>query len=511
MVVLLTITILTMICATSLYIMSQNANATTQTASWQQSLSGAESAVDQAMSEMNNRALTPGKWTTGWYTVTGTLPSGKPAPTGTLVPAIDFPAAGSYNYYIPPTLAVSPPSSGVRDESSNTLATWVTVDTAGLPPNDPAQIKKQAYRVRATGVVGAPGPARVSNNKLDNQLRKISLRFNRFSGTAVTTPQAARRIEVIATPVTNSKFPRAITMQNWLDMTGSTSLVDSFDSSSTAKSTYGIYDVTKRQSHGDIGLISSVKNNSVSNLNNNDVYGKLQYSGPAVKKTNGVKGGTSTPFRTTLDPALDPVGTFTPYTTDPNNIQTVTASGTTEANPTRYKIDGDFSLQQNFNIFNATTPAPPVQGQPPTPPPDVYIEIWVTGNYNNTGQGVVTQAPGVHATWYVDGNITTAGGAYVNKSNVAADLSFMAVGTGSIKIAGSGNLIGTFYGPLRDVSFTGNGSLMGAVIGNNLTVTSGASIHYDEALGTSGPTTFSNYAYASWFEDNSDPARNMIY
>lgn len=504
MVALLTITILTMICATSLYITSQNANATTQTASWQQSLAGAEGAVDQAMSALNKSVSTNGAWT-GWYTATGTLPTTKPTPTGT-PNAAGSPAPGSYNYYIPPTLAVTSPTPGVQDESSKTVATWVTVDTAGLPPQQKGSQTYQAYRIRATGVVGAPGPARVSNQKLDNELRKISVRFDRFSGTAVTTPQAARRIEVIATPVTNSLFPRAITMQNWVQMTGNNSIVDSFNSLSPFKSTNGLYDVNKRQSHGDIGLVLSAKNkNSVSDLSNNYVYGSLQYSGPAVKNRNNVQGSVSTPFNTTLTPASDPVGTFTAYATSPNN-SSVIASGTI-GSPTRIKIsgnNGDFSLQQNFNI---NVPAP-VAGQPTT---DRYIEIWVPGNYTTTGQAVVTQSAGVHATWYVDGSISTAGGAYVNQSNVAADLSFIAVGSGSITISGSGSVIGTFYGPLRDVAFTGNASLMGAVIGNSLKISSGAGIHYDEALETTGATTFSNYAYASWFEDNSDPARNIIY
>ncbi len=512
MVSLLTITILTMICATSLHITSQNANATTQTASWQQSLAGAESAVDQAMSELNTRTPNGGAWAPGWYTVTGTLPSSKPTPTDPPVPATDFPAPGSYNYYIPPTLAVSSPAPGVQDESSKTVASWVTVDTAGLPPQQKGNEAYQAYRIRATGVVGAPGPARVSNQKLDNELRKISLRFDRFSGTAVTTPQAARRIEVIATPVTNSLFPRAITMQNWVEMTGSNSIVDSFDSSDGTKSTYRLYDPNKRQSRGDIGLVDSAKNNNVSNLRDNYVYGSLQYSGPAVKNTKYVQGSVSTPFNTTLPLASDPDPglTFASYPSSPNN-GVVTAG--TITNPTRIKFDGDFALQQSFAI-NGIPSVPPPPGQPTQPPPsppDSYIEIWVTGTYTTTGQAVVKQAPGVHATWYVDGDISTAGGAYVNQSNVAANLSFIAVGSGSITISGSGNVIGTFNGPLRDVAFTGNGSLMGAVIGKTLKISSGASVHYDEALGTSGSTTFSNYAYASWFEDNSDPVRNIAY
>jgi hypothetical protein len=526
MVALLTITLLTIISATSMYITSQNANATSQAASWQQALAGAESAVDQAMTSLNKGTWSgePGK--PQWYTAQGAPPTGKP-PTTNLVPATDYPAANSYNYCFPETLAITSPGSGIQNESPAALASWVTVDgPTDLFPKDgngnPLSNGHQAYRIRAAGVVGIPGPARVSNQKLDNELRKLSLRFDRLTGTAVTTPQAARRIEVVATPVITTdgfSFLRAITMQNWLEMVGSDSIIDSFDSSNISKSTNGLYDPYKRQSHGDVGLVSSAKNNNVSNLRNNAVYGNLQYSGPAVKNTSptkkdptttGVQGTISTPFNTTLPATSDP--TWTPDTTYaggqvPNSL---TASGTTKEAPTRIKVTDNLSIEHNLAI-SAPTPAP---NGTPVPSQDRYIEIWVTGNYTATGQAAVTQASKVHVTWYVDGDISTAGGAYVNSSNVASNLSFIAIGSGSITISGSGNLIGTFYGPERDVAFTGNASLFGAVVGDNLKLSSGASIHYDEALGTvdvfNSPTV-SSYAYASWFEDNSDPARSIAY
>ena len=125
-----------MICATSLRI-TTNANATTQTASWQQSLAGAESAVDQAMSELIIRVCGAAGMGFSWYSQ---MPLPTTKPTDTLVPATDFPPAGSYNYYTPPTLAVSPKNSGLQDESGQTVATWVTV-TRGLPPR-PKEVRR---------------------------------------------------------------------------------------------------------------------------------------------------------------------------------------------------------------------------------------------------------------------------------------------------------------------------------------------------------------------------------
>src|SRR5690348_4923788 len=90
---LLTIAILTVLCATSLYITSQCASATTQTTSWEQSLSGAEAAVDNAMNALNTNS-----WS-GWYTVTSSsLPATQPSPSGT-PNAASKPGSGTYNYY----------------------------------------------------------------------------------------------------------------------------------------------------------------------------------------------------------------------------------------------------------------------------------------------------------------------------------------------------------------------------------------------------------------------------
>src|ERR1700719_3812496 len=116
MIALLTITILTLLCATSLYITSQNANATTQTTSWEQAMAGAEAAVDAAMNALNT-----GNWTTAgpngerWYTITNSsLPGPSPTPTTTptappwpfgqpspspTVTATAGPSSGKYNYY----------------------------------------------------------------------------------------------------------------------------------------------------------------------------------------------------------------------------------------------------------------------------------------------------------------------------------------------------------------------------------------------------------------------------
>ena len=499
---LVTITIMTLLCATSLYVTSQNTNSTMQTASWQQALTGAESAVDQAINALNLNAQGSGSAWTNWKTQVASLPStqppaGSPAPTSTN--ASGPPSSSSYNYLIPSAITL-------QGEGNNSVKSWVTIDTAGLPLDKNNQ---QWYRVRATGVANAPPIARVSNNKLDDNLRNtLGLRFNRKTGAAITgigtnVSQVTRSIEVILTPVGSSIWTRGITLKNWLSMSGG-GVIDSFDSSNPFKSTNGLYDVTKRQSHGDVGLMQS--NNTASDLRSTYVYGNIAYSGPAIKNTSHVQGTISTPFNTTIPATSNPTwssGTYTSYTGGGNPPFATIATGTNQ-NPALVKINGDFTVPGGQTV-TITGPNSGINNN--------HIIFWVTGKFTTSGSGYITQNPVVNATWYVDNNITTSGNSYNNQSGLAGNVSFIGVGSGyTATVSGSADFIGTIDAPGYNVTVSGTGNYDGALIGNDLTISGGASFHYDEALNKNGGnTSVGNYAYASWFEDNSDPSRGITY
>src|SRR5690242_5732056 len=162
MMALLTITILTLICATSLYIASQNTNGGVQTAAWQQSLTAAESGVDTAV-----RALNTGVWT-NWKTVsTATLPTTEPA-SGTGSAATAKPTSTQYNYL--PSSGTGAVTLTMQGEGAPTVSAWVTIDTA----NGMSNSNGSWYRIRSTGQTTFQSNSifkRVSNNRLDNDLR----------------------------------------------------------------------------------------------------------------------------------------------------------------------------------------------------------------------------------------------------------------------------------------------------------------------------------------------------
>jgi len=486
MIALLTITIVTMLCATSLYVASQNYNSGMQTASWQGALTGAEGAVDEAI-----MALNTGSWT-GWIKMGGTPPVGT-CPDGANgdnggSSANTYPDSNHYNYIVPPAVSL-------QGEGGNSVTSWVTVDTGGLPLDNNGN---QWYRVRATGLVGAPGPPRVSNNKLDNNLRKIALRFARFTGNAITTPQASRTIEVVAQANGSSIWVHGLLMKDKIQMSGQ-AYIDSFDSTNPLKSTNGLYDPNKRQSHGDVATVNS----DGSDLGNQYVWGNLAYSGtPAVKNTKNVQGTISTPFTATFPTVSDPIWSSGSYTTASlNSTRTITVTGT-KSSPTLIKTPGDLNLAgQNILTFapqdgNAT----------------YYATVWVPGQFQISGQAGIVQQQGVNLTIYVDNQIQMSGQSVTNGNNVASTLTIIGVGNNqNVQLSWQGNFIGVVEAPNDNVQISGQGNYSGAFIGYTMQLSGQAAVHYDEALNKSGGTSSVSYSFASWFEDNSDFKRGITY
>jgi hypothetical protein len=477
---ILTLTILSMICALSLYVTAQNTNSTSQTASWQAALSGAESGVEHAY-----YALNKSNWT-GWKTVAGTLPTTQPTGGSTTTTA---PASGQYAYY---TRTMQ-----LTGEGANSVKFWTTVDTAGLPKDKNGN---QWFRIRATGLSAAPGPQRVSNQKRDNDLRRISLRTDRMTGLAVSTPQAARTIEVIAQPITTSIWTRGITLKGPLSMNGATG-IDSFDSGNILYSVNHLYDFAHRRTHGDVGVVDSTG----SNLGNADVWGSVAYSGPAIKKAGNVHGAISTPFQTTIPDTVAPNWASGTYTSLPGgNPPVPSVTSGTASNPTLVKINGNVKLTggSTFTINAANSSAT-----------DNAVIIWVVGNFEATGNSkTIIQDPKVKVTWYVDGDIKVAGTSYQNAGGYASQVNFIGLGNHTATVTGTGDFIGTINAPGFDLEISGTGAYVGAIIGKSLTIKGTGDFHYDEALASNGNSgAVGNFSYASWFEDIADVPRGATY
>ena len=510
---LMTITIVTMICATSLYIASQNTNTGMQTAGWQQALTGAESGIDAAVRALNAyvspapSASAAAAWSgPGWVVAsqTGTsLPTAEPSASPT-TSATAPPNSSHYNYLPSSKLTVNLPNAG--GEGATQVKTWVTIDTAGMTTGQDAN-GKQWYRVRSTAQTIYPSGSallkRVSNNRLDNDLRNsLMLQFNRDGGNSLGP---TRTIEVVLKPLVSvSSGGPPFFLQNALQMSGG-GTIDHFSSSTTSTSNFLSSPSTYRSTYYNETLVGMLNANG-SDLKSTYVYGEVAYSttGGAPQNTSNIQGTPklTTPFSATVPAVTDPTGTpDVTYAAGSPPFTTIAAG--TKLHPKLVKITGNFTVPggQSVTITAANSGTD-----------NNYITFWVTGDYTTSGSGFISQASGVKATWYVDGSMTTSGQSYNNSDGLASEVSFNLTGNNTnnpkFTISGSGSFIGTVNAPGYDGTVSGSGSFVGSLVASTLTISGGASLHYDDALSSSNGvniTKTGNYAFASWFEDNSAP------
>src|SRR5256886_13566495 len=231
---ILVIAILSLIAVETLRLVTAKYQNALQTSTWQEALLAAESGVDVAIVELRKSLYPPPNhaWD-GWNNPPGNVVTGYELTT--------IPNAG-------------------LNGTPMTIEAYVDAPLQLIDPTN----SWQYYRIRTVGTIPITGPARASDNPQDTKLRRLSLRFERFTnGLLVAHPlatdangnpiaQISRRIEAIVRPV--SSFDQAIMSVGVVDLTNQNIVVDSYDSSDPTKSTNGLYDPDplKRQENGDI-------------------------------------------------------------------------------------------------------------------------------------------------------------------------------------------------------------------------------------------------------------------
>lgn len=436
-----------------------------QAATWQESLIEAESGIDLAVVELRKSLYpAPNHAWEGWNNTPG---NGIASYGLTTIPNAGL--AGT-----PATIEVSVDAPATLVDPSNG---W------------------QYYRIRTLGSVPLTGPPRVGYNKQDNRLRKLTLQWQRyidglFASESSNTPHAARRLEAIVGPL--SSFDEAIFSVGMLDLTNQNIVIDSYDSRDPAKSTNGLYDVTKRQQNGDLAT-----DGNIIDAGNAHVYGDVSTNSGTATGVANVTGVQRTDFY--QDPI--PIGapswpSINPTPSTVNGSATLTASATQGAVSSRYVLSAiSTSGGQTLTLAGNATGS------------RTYIEIYVTGNISVSGTSQIVVAPGVSATIYFGGNVDIAGNGMVNSNNQPGDLLLYGINpaagtTPYVKLGGNGQITAAVYAPGYDVTINGGGSsghVFGSVIGKTVTMTGVTNLHYDEALGSAG--LINNYKIVSWFED----------
>jgi hypothetical protein len=354
----------------------------------------------------------------------------------------------------------------------------------------------QYYRIRTVGTIPITGPARAADNPQDTKLRRLSLRFDRFtngilSPHLINSPQVSRRIEAVVRPV--SAFDQAIMSVGVVDLTNQNIVVDSYDSSDPTKSTNGLYDVAKRQENGDVAT-----DGQLIDAGNAQIFGDVATNAGTVSGAANITGVERTDFYQEPIPVGAPSwSSWNTSVSTVNSTTTITASATQGSAASRYVLSG-ISLSGGKTL----TIAGNADGS------QTYVEIYVTGDISVSGTGQIVVQPGVTATIYFAGNVDITGNGVLNSNNQPDDLLLYGIqpANGSsehVNFGGNSQITASIYAPGHDVTVNGsgtNGHVYGSIVGKTVTMTGVSNLHYDERLGSKG--MIYNYKIVSWFEDN---------
>src|SRR6202045_1257170 len=417
-----------------------------QTATWQEALLAAESGIDLGIVELRKSLFpAPNHAWDGWN---------------------NTPGNGVVSYGL-----TTIPNAGLAG-TPMTIEVNVDAPASFVDPTNGWQY----YRIRTVGTMPITGLPRVADNKQDNRLRKLSLRFERFTNGiltahAISSPQVSRRIEAIVRPV--SSFDEAIMSVGTIDLTNQNIVIDSYDSSDPTKSTNGLYDVAKRQENGDIAT-----DGSVIDAGNAHIYGDVATNSGTVTGAANITGTERTDFYQEPIPVSAPSWTsYNGTVTSVTNTTTLTANAISGSSVSRYQLS-TISLSGGKTL----TLAGDSSGS------QTYIEIYVTGDISSSGNSQIVVQPGVSAKIYFAGNVDVSGNGIINRNNQPGDLQLYGIQppAGSnehVNLSGNAQLTAAVYAPDHTVTVSGGGSsghVFGSIVGSTVTMTGVTNLHYDE-------------------------------
>ena len=462
----LVIAMLSLIAVETLRLVTVKYQNALQTSTWQEALLAAESGIDLAIVELRKSLYPqPNHAWDGWNN-----------PPGNEVTGYEL---------------TTVPNAGLNG-TPMTIETNVDAPTQLIDPTN----SWQYYRIRTVGTIPITGPARTSDNPQDTKLRRLSLRWERFTNgiltpRLLTAPQVSRRVEAVVRPV--SAFDQAIMSVGVVDLTNQNIVVDSYDSTDPTKSTNGLYDPAKRQENGDIAT-----DGQLIEAGNAQIYGDVATNAGTVSGAANITGIERTDFYQQPIPVGAP--SWSTWNSSPSSVTgttTVNADATKGSAASRYTLSS-ISLSGNKTLTVAGNP----NGS------QTYIEIYVTGNISVSGTGQIVVQPGVTATIYFAGNVDISGNGVLNSNNQPSDLMLYGIQPPTdtsehVSIGGNSQITASVYAPGHDVTVNGggtNGHVYGSVVGKTVTMTGVSNLHYDERLGATGMVN--NYKIVSWFEDN---------
>lgn len=112
------------------------------------------------------------------------------------------------------------------------------------------------------------------------------------------------------------------------------------------------------------------------------------------------------------------------------------------------------------------------------------VVLHITGDIDLGQSCEIIVRPGSSLTIYVDGNVNLDNSMGINnQAGHVKDFSLYATGTNQVfNLKAKSSIFGTVYAPNVDITLYPGAEIHGALVGNTVTVKSGAQFYYDEAL-----------------------------
>ena len=487
LVAVLLLAVLSLVGATVLQTVSNRYDYSQKAVGWSEALNAAEAGADYAFTNcvwsLGNSGMNA--WT-GW----------KKYDTGTSswVPVTNS-ADGNSQFFVGNRLIYDlPAGSHLVGTGEGTTDLWYHVEVDS--PNSFLVAGNRWYRIRATGYAALPGMARSNNDSPDgarthnDMLRKLDLKVDHFikrygdyshaAGTTVTVaPQATRRIEVIARPVT--PFSRAIMATAPSGSPVDVPVIDSYNSTDTVNYPGGLYSSAPRNAITGVGTNATVYIDAPISAFNANLYGSLETNGGTVTKTSNITGTVANNVVLTIPPVTAP----TWATTAGGPAPAIVTAGST-ASPS-------YASYSSVNGINVVLPSGQTTG---------VANLYITGDV----KGGITVAAGVTLKIWFEGNFSMKSRDINNLNNNSANLQLYGInppaGQSRTFDLNSGTPQFTYFmldAPAYDFTNSGNPDIVGAFIIKTLSGNGNTSWHYDEALAGAGLVT--DYKRASWVED----------
>lgn len=295
------------------------------------------------------------------------------------------------------------------------------------------------------------------------------------------TQVSSRMIELVVDR--RSFFSNGIVAREVVKFAGTNASVDSWSSDpDNDPSTAPVpYDPSVRNDHGSIATMA-MQNNAMF-VNHAAVWGYVATGGsqPEVGSNGSILGADSPPnvqidpARVTTDFAADLPALSAPI--DGTPLASIGTTLGTEGTATKWRcLSLTLSGDQTLTILGHVT---------------LVLTTSIGSALDVTGKASIIIPEGSSLTLYVEADIKIAGNGLANGNSRPGSCKIFGTSTTSqnVHIAGNGALKAAVYAPNGDIQVNGNGDIMGALVGRQVSFTGNAYFHYDESLAHDGENT----------------------